>query len=328
MPPRRGKARGRRAPHLQAKSAEGSLKARTRLPTGRCRQFPFMKLPPEIRNMIYVYAVPSKTTIKIRVVLPDEREKILKADDTLRTNLMRVMECKPGPRDGAVVSETEMTTYTASQAEDIADFVSLSASNRRLRGEIMPIFYGTNTFHFVNWKAFQPFLADRSLEALQLMKSVEISIPWQGPIEPWRYNKNKYNEFPPAKVWNCMLTKKQAFTTLHLEKLFIHINTDTTTLRFHWASLGPWIRKRYGPAFTNLDRLGVQVHTAEQGHIPSWMHHRAAHYFPQFQNGLPENFVEIRGDDLWNALAPRMLKHCEGRVHEGPELQDRRIFPA
>ena len=315
MPPRRRKARG---PQRKAENAAEGLQTPRRC-LGRARKvrdFPFMDFPPEIRMMIYSYLIPSGTTIAIRVVLPDEHEEILETDDMTRTCLEMVIECKPGPRDGSVVSQSEMTTYTASKAGDLADFVNLSVTNRRLREEIMPIFYGTNTFHFESWKTFQPFLSDRSLEALQLMKSFEITIPWNGPLQRWRYHN--YHVFPQSKHWNCMLKKKQAFATLRLESLFININIKMTTLRFHWASMGPWIRKRYGPVFSNLDRLGVQIHTAEQKDVARW----------KLRHGVPDDFVEIRGEDLWNLLAPRMLKQREGRVHEGPEMQDRRISPA
>ena len=271
--------------------------------------------------MVYAYLIPSKTTITIRTVLSDEHKRISDSKDLKRTSLAKELEStfgaygkygKSKPKEVQKLAwrpcdydtgprRTKVTTYALrkKEAKSLDCFISLSASSRLVRREVMPFLYARNTFHFKDWKSLRPFLSDRPLEALQLMKSFKISIYWDGGDQ--QHRPHRYHQVPAFNAGGRGLKKAQITEALQLERLYIDVETSIDGLYGPLSKFTGWFWKRYGHDFENLDRLGLQVRTIYNG-------------------------IDGKENELWNYLAPKMLKKIEGKVHEGPELSDRRIF--
>ena len=114
--------------------------------------FPFMKLPPEIRTMIY------------RLVLPIEGEilvtKKLVDPDGPRTTYMALASdmCSS---NGCPIGKKCYYSSTYS-LDNPSGYSGILALNRQVRDEAIPIYYGSNVFRFNDEFIVIPFLIDRT----------------------------------------------------------------------------------------------------------------------------------------------------------------------
>ncbi|KAL8729401.1 MAG: hypothetical protein Q9181_005025 [Wetmoreana brouardii] len=145
--------------------------------------FPFLKLPSEVRNMIYRYALAQGATstscghssglISIVNMDPDryKRQKTRKRFRARRSyTAMTKGRCDchcPGHWT------LQTTTYILSPRHQVPTS-GLLCVNRQITSEAIPIFYGENTFLFLDMAAVIPFLQDRSVIARRNVRDIKL----------------------------------------------------------------------------------------------------------------------------------------------------------
>lgn len=117
--------------------------------------FPFMKLPPEIRNIIYRLTLLNEDVIGVN-------NKLLYQGSIGKTCFRK-------------------HTYFVydSSPEDLG--FGILALNREIRAEVIPIFYGSNRFDFVNEFSVFSFLDDHTQLSKSYMKYITIRARLQKP---------------------------------------------------------------------------------------------------------------------------------------------------
>ena len=170
------------------------------------------------------------------------------------------------------------------------------ALNRQIRMEAMSILFGTNTFHFENSTTMEHFLKGLSVESLLLIETFSISMAPRAP-----------------GLWDAALQDTGELAGLQLKKLIIQLKTDEEEIS-EAKRVDSWINMRYGPAFNNLDELGVQIVCYKKA-------------FLAILSLSPEvrDVIEKADKALWDGLVPKMLKQVEGQPHTGPELLHQRM---
>ena len=298
-------------------------------------QFSFLKLPPEIRNMIYKYIVPMDSIVVIRAVLPDEHEEIMRhgvltraclvsgvAEETgttytlSRPVLTRTSSYAIRIREQYPFTELDGSAGTRSSVDSIGSitpidptgfktFTGILGTNKHMRTELLRMFYTTNTFHFEDWRTVMPFLTDRTPEALTLIKSFSMSLGMTVPRDqdPNDGKSSVAWDLDINKEWGNVLAKVAKFKGLRLEKLHLR---DTIFMSELNGSQGYnyWIKKRYGPALSNLKELSLDI-TCEDINDDE----------ERMDWGLEVDDIEagIRAikEDVWSKLAPVMLKKVD-----------------
>ncbi|KAL8706551.1 MAG: hypothetical protein Q9201_000424 [Fulgogasparrea decipioides] len=145
--------------------------------------FPFLKLPSEVRNMTYRYALAQGATstscghssglISIISMDPDryKRQKTRKRFRARRSYTAmtegRCDCCCPGHWT------LQTTTYILSPHLQVPTS-GLLCVNRQITSEATPIFYGENTFLFPDMAAVIPFLQDRSVIARRNIRDIKL----------------------------------------------------------------------------------------------------------------------------------------------------------
>ncbi|KAL8662943.1 MAG: hypothetical protein Q9202_004266 [Teloschistes flavicans] len=174
----------------QMSSTDGYLVTRSgqhlaRAPFMKSDSFPFLKLPSEIRNMVYRYALAQGANtshcghdsgvIPIVNMQPSYYEKHknrkeIRSRTPYQANV-GIRCCCDCPREW----EVETTTYDLSRHSTLPASGLLTA-NKQIADELMPIFYGENTFVFDDLATVVPFLQDRSMIARQHIRSIRLDI--------------------------------------------------------------------------------------------------------------------------------------------------------
>lgn len=122
--------------------------------------FPFMKLPPEIRIMIYRLVLPIEGRIMVykKLVDPDRPKKPGCLVERRTTCMALANGCLPR---GCPVGMKcyHNSTYTLQSPSYYSGILAL---NHRVRSEAIPIYYGSNVFLFTDEFIVIPFLVDRT----------------------------------------------------------------------------------------------------------------------------------------------------------------------
>lgn len=145
--------------------------------------FPFLKLPGEVKNMIYRIALAQGAThwcckhpvgyIGIEDMFSDDfdtyRESHPRGSRTLYTPLTFPCWCCPEHQQAA----RRKTTYKLGSSLTLP-CLGLMALDKQTRSEALPIFYGENTFSFRTTASVRPFLGDLPSAARQNIHSIEL----------------------------------------------------------------------------------------------------------------------------------------------------------
>ncbi|KAI4169464.1 MAG: hypothetical protein LQ343_005679 [Gyalolechia ehrenbergii] len=153
--------------------------------------FPFLKLPGEIKNMIYRFSLGQGAVSKHcghplgQIVI----ENLSPRNYNSQSRRGRIRFRKPYP---AMVRgshedccghidpfdyfwESRTTTYTLPQGLTIPG-LGLLAVNHQIREEVLPIFYGENSFSFVDMSAVAPFFRDRPAVVRQALHRISLQL--------------------------------------------------------------------------------------------------------------------------------------------------------
>ncbi|KAL8723357.1 MAG: hypothetical protein Q9225_000340 [Loekoesia sp. 1 TL-2023] len=146
--------------------------------------FPFLRLPGEVRNMIYRFALGHGAVRKhcehplgligIENMDPFEyNDYTTSSHPRSRTsyptmNFIDPIPCCPDHRH----LDFENTTYTLGPMK--LPNLGLLAVNKQIRAEALPIFYGENIFSFGQMSAVRPFLKDRPAIARQNLQHIQL----------------------------------------------------------------------------------------------------------------------------------------------------------
>ena len=144
--------------------------------------FPFLKLPAEIRVMIYKLAFVSDRWIMVIDMDFLEFEDLEESGPPLRRNTYRMDASIAGYISETSRQEYRRTTYecrwsscacrTCSNKIESTPLLSVC---RQINTEAVPIFYGMNKFKLCSMLAITPFLQDRSPKSLAQIKHVRMS---------------------------------------------------------------------------------------------------------------------------------------------------------
>ncbi|KAL8933121.1 MAG: hypothetical protein Q9211_005947 [Gyalolechia sp. 1 TL-2023] len=153
--------------------------------------FPFLKLPGEIRNMIYRFAL-GRGAVSKHCGHPIEEIVIQNLGPcNFSSQLRRGRVRSRKPYEAMVRGSTGFscshddpceyfwtrytTVYTLPQGLQVPG-LSLLAVNRHIRAEVLPIFYGENLFTFRDMSAVAPFFRDRPADSRQAIHRVKLQL--------------------------------------------------------------------------------------------------------------------------------------------------------
>ena len=139
--------------------------------------FPFLKLPAEIRNMIYQFALVTDHWIPISDIYPPDFEDLMELDPPLRrtTYLMNVHDacyCEELPLKPYMRTTYEYEWWC--HCDGGVDGIALLSVCRQVNTEAVPIFYGMNKFNFCSMQAIVPFFQDRPLTSSSHIKRLRL----------------------------------------------------------------------------------------------------------------------------------------------------------
>lgn len=139
--------------------------------------FPFLKLPAEIRNMIYKLTLVTDSWVMISDMSPPDFECLQDSRHPLQRTpyLMNV-------HDAEYCEETSVQPYNCTtygykwcHCEGKINGISLLSVCRQVNTEAVPILYGRNKFALRSAQAIIPFLQDRPFTSLAQIKRVRLS---------------------------------------------------------------------------------------------------------------------------------------------------------
>ncbi|KAL8822993.1 MAG: hypothetical protein Q9191_006281 [Dirinaria sp. TL-2023a] len=151
--------------------------------------FPFLKLPPEIRNMIYGFVLGKRYRewiFNIVNLYPFELNR-LSRDGHLKYRTpyeaLITEDCEvvcPHMIDAGDWTCKEFTTYTTAwrwnmrASAMIKDSLGLLAVNKHIRAEVVPMLYGQSCLNLSEEFAVIPFLEDRTSMARQSIREIRL----------------------------------------------------------------------------------------------------------------------------------------------------------
>lgn len=267
-------------------------------------QLSFAQLPPEIRNRIYHLTLVSDGALEIGDLHPDEYQLQLNAGFRRRRTVYKIEAGLP-----TFWQERKSTTYAlvGATGREVPIMAMLSL-NRQTRTEALSIFYGLNAFSFRSTSSLTPFLLDRSPAAMKSLENFKIHLSLGD-----RFGLCNVFQIPGWDSWVLELSKLARFQALQLKQVVIHVDGQCRDLNSMSGVLDlespttKWIPTLYGN-INNLNKLGI-------------------HYTCSICSSLQLADINARNqveDELWNILAPKMLKRL-GDEHDGAALQHRRI---
>ena len=292
--------------------------------------FPFFKLPPEIRNMIYRLVVVTGERLNVRDM---HREEFKKSQEngsyqSRSTYLALDHECMLGrfSFDSCLQadpgSEPSKTTYTSRELDPIDTRItsmlttttSMLALDKQSRDEVAFLFYGGNSFRFTTMSSLVPFLKDRPAETRKHIHNLYLTLIVDDGT--WRV---VFTEYGKPAIWNTAFSSVLKMSHVNIRKLCIHL-IDNVGLDFrgdlHSRSM-LWLHKL--SRFDNLEMLGLQ-------YTPGIL--KALKQGVNLEEQLRKMLGGIENEpaeELWRFLAPKMLKR-EADDHSPDTLRQRRIY--
>lgn len=289
--------------------------------------FPFFKLPPELRNIIYGLVTATGRTWMVRDMHPEEfkRSRERETDQVRSTYLATDHVCPlplgqstPIPRRCSFIEDKRLgpqkTTYTLNVPRPIASMATkMLCIDKRIRDEFACVFYGENTFQFTSMSSLMPFLKDRPEGTRKYIQRLQLNLV----IEERDWNA-VYAEYGRPATWNKAFSSVLKLPGVNIKKLCIHIDdkrggTLKTGLNLHSRSM-LWLHKLSG--IGNLNMLGLAYSVGE------W---KSQYGLTQGKLIAPvkEQAHTETEKKLWAFLAPKMLKK-ETDDHSPEVLQQRR----
>ena len=293
--------------------------------------FPFFKLPPEIRNMIYRLVIVTGECLVVRDMHRMEFRKS-QEDGTSRSRSIYMApdhECLLGgfklPSFGSCLqtgpgSEHTKTTYTLYDTDYqitsmLTTTTSMLALDKRSRDEVAHIFYGGNNFHFATVSSLVPFMEDRTVETRKYVQNLHLTL-----IADNKSWTAVFAEYGKPAIWNTAFSSLLKMSHVNIRNLRIDL-IDNVGLDFHGDLRSRsmlWLHKL--SRFDNLEKLGLQ-YTSTLGRIM-----RQGMSLEELLRRLAGKVEsEPAEEDLWSFLAPKMLKR-EADDHSPDALRQRRIY--
>ena len=271
--------------------------------------FPFMKLPPELRIMIYRLVVVTGQDLTIRGMLPGEfRKTQCEPSYRYRTTYLALERIC-----GLPGSEHNITTYTLDKLRLVDTMTTTMLSlDKGSRAEVASIFYGENTFHFVDMSALIPFMKDRTEQTRPYIKRVRLTL--NVDHRDW---DAVFVEYGRPAMWNKAFSSLLKLSHLNITKVCITIDDRRDKILVDGLKLRSrsmlWLQKL--GKLRDLEMLGLEYKVEE------WQHGAA-----RGPHGLPIQEIDTDTEqELWRFLAPQMLKK-KTDDHTPDALQQRRIW--
>ncbi len=173
--------------------------------------------------------------------------------------------------------------------------ISMLALNRQTRAEAVPIFYGNNVIRFYRMSPLIPFLMDRSKLSLQSIRYFRLDLEINVPRARQWAGARTFAKLPKTKALNLQKLTVNISDPYHL--CASKLNLD--------AKLRRWVHEM-AKYIKNLDMFGVTV-TRAIGK-------------DQVREASP---IE---EELWDLLAPKMLRKVRDEPHDAKSLLKRRIL--
>ena len=180
--------------------------------------------------------------------------------------------------------------------------IGMLALNRQIRAEAVPVFYGGNKICFHSMSAILPFLQDRCQLSVQSMKNFHLVIDCGGG----KYQTSR------QEGWARTFAELPKFGPLNLQKLTMCIYDPNCC--YAWklkldTKKQRWVHEM-AKNITNLDMLGVTFDFSIMEEMT-----------PN-ENAREDSRTE---EQLWEFLAPKMLKKVGDEPHDARSLLKRRI---
>ena len=295
--------------------------------TASARPFPFLALPPELRNMIYRLVIVTGQCLSIRNMHLCEFKKsqYSGAYQSRSTYVAMDHQCDVQAEPGRWLADMipsclvkdkrfgpcMKTTYTLDKPQSIHTTTTAMLSlNKESRKEAASIFYGENAFYFAAMSSLVPFMKDRTVEARQYIRVLGLDL--KVDHRDW-YAILAENSRPAS--WNTAFSSL-AELHLNIKQLNIRIDDSRSEILRDGLNLRSrsmlWLHKL--SKLDNLEMLGVRYGVAQwklDGRL-----------------GQCDTFEEEKSQteqELWRFLAPKMLKK-EADDHTPDALQNRRIW--
>lgn len=191
--------------------------------------FPFMKLPPEVRTMIYRLVLPIEGEILVtkKLVDSDRPEKPGCLVERRTTCMALANECLAR---GCPIGMKcyHKSTYSLDSPSYYSGILAL---NRQVRGEAIPIYYGSNGFRFDDEFIVIPFLVDRT----QLSRSHITHIHVEFGLETSHFKRQLERCKRTLEYYSNIWNWKRSYTPLSTGP-FSHIRRTLKSKSTRWIS--------------------------------------------------------------------------------------------
>lgn len=270
----------------------------------------FLKLSAEIRNKIYCLTLVTGC-VTIEDLHPDAWQ--VKKEDGYATRtsyktkdhaeklcsyIFKLRPCTLNTKE----QMNAKISYTLTRDHHARPIIGMLALNRQTRAEAVPVFYGRNIIRFYSMSALIPFLKDRSECSLQSMQHFHLEME----IDPI------HDQTRRQEGWARMFAELVKFPALNLQKLEVRVHNSE--YYYSWKLKLDTKRQRWvhemARNITNLDMLGVNLDFRLMGEMAE-------------DEMVKENSRTEK--QLWEFLAPKMLKKVEDEPHDAQSLLKRRI---
>ena len=303
--------------------------------------FPFLSLPPEIRNRIFEYLlVTPSPLIEVRNLSEEEfkrkkRRKAIQRTTYTIKNPEVYLEMydsddsftKNGPIDEFITTYTMDRSGLDRGSAWNAPCMATLRLNRQIHQEASPIFYGSNDFYFDEPSTLAHFLQDRPSAALQSLRKFKIVLR----LDPCggEFGRN-------TQTWANCLHCLGKYSEVKLLELSVDIEGQEDDLQFmrkkgfHFEMTSrslSWI-SALSESIWDLDRLGVTYRCNMMTFCREAYHSNGMWISNATVAGrwVPvDAAVEKLNQELWDYLAPIMLKQYGVQKHGHENLQSRRI---
>lgn len=274
----------------------------------------FTDLPPEIRNMIFRLTLVSNERLGIQALHPDEYQQQL-GEGSCHARTAFLLAADPRRRYiFEVTTEGFETTYSLHRTlHGFVPSLAMLSLNNQTRKEATSIFYGLNTFAFLDLDCMIPFMLDRTAAVVKTLESFRLQFflghlkgifcthtPIAG-CDTWTQAVSDLGKFEDLRLKRLTVDIEGQCNDLHLADGTFNLESPTT----RWISA---LRE----SFSNLDMLGINYICSNC----------TCNIFATNMDyvDLTDHYEEI----LWDVLAPHMLKRYDDN-HDGITLQHRRI---
>lgn len=134
------------------------------------RTSPLLRIPPELRLRIWAYAVVDPSFVEPKIV--ETLRKIEKMEDTKEVEVEQLDEEQEGESEQL---ETQKKSFMSLAPE--RNGLSLARTCSLIRNEVLPVYFGSNTFRFANTKDMYFYLSSMSPYVRATIK--KIIFTWQ-----------------------------------------------------------------------------------------------------------------------------------------------------